>query len=141
MTPDSKIKTTTKTPAKKRAARKTSVKAQEASAKNVAVGASATPVTKAAKKPAVSTREAPAKKVTKKTSTKPKETTAKKVARKSTTPAKTETSTISITSEERWKMIAIAAYHKAEQRGFAPGGEMQDWAEAEKEVDELLMSS
>jgi hypothetical protein len=37
-------------------------------------------------------------------------------------------------------MIAIAAYHKSEQRGFAPGGESQDWAEAEKEVDELLMS-
>jgi hypothetical protein len=37
-------------------------------------------------------------------------------------------------------MIAVAAYHKAENRGFAPGGELQDWAEAEKEIDELLMS-
>jgi hypothetical protein len=37
-------------------------------------------------------------------------------------------------------MIAIAAYHKAENRGFAPGGELQDWAEAEQEIDELLKS-
>ena len=37
-------------------------------------------------------------------------------------------------------MITIAAYHKPEQREFAPGGEPQDRAEAEKEVDELLMS-
>lgn len=60
---------------------------------------------------------------------------------KSTTTSKPQTSSINITSEERWKMIAIAAYHKAEQRGFAPGSELQDWAEAEKEVDEPLMSS
>ena len=93
-----------------------------------------------AKKTAVSTKVAPAKKATKKTSINPKETTSKKVTKKSATTAKPQTSSISITSEERWKMIAIAAYHKAEQRGFAPGGELQDWAEAEKEVDELLMS-
>jgi len=37
-------------------------------------------------------------------------------------------------------MIAIAACHKAEKRGFAPGSELQDWADAEKEIDELLMS-
>ncbi len=35
-------------------------------------------------------------------------------------------------------MIAVAAYHKAEKRGFAPGGDMQDWDEAEKEVDKLI---
>ncbi len=29
-------------------------------------------------------------------------------------------------------MIAIAAYHRAEKRGFAPGSELQDWAEAER---------
>ena len=123
MTTDSQKNTTTKITAKK-----TAVKAREASAKKVA------------KKPAVSAKMAPAKKATKKTSIKPKETTSEKVAKKSATTSKPQTSSISITSEERWKMIAIAAYHKAEQRGFAPGGELQDWAEAEKEVDELLMS-
>ena len=35
-------------------------------------------------------------------------------------------------------MIAVAAYHKAEKREFAPGGELQDWADAEKEVDKLI---
>ena len=35
-------------------------------------------------------------------------------------------------------MIAVAAYHKAEKRGFTAGGDMQDWDEAEKEVDKLI---
>jgi hypothetical protein len=32
-------------------------------------------------------------------------------------------------------MIAQLAYFRAEQRGFAPGGELQDWLDAEAEVD------
>lgn len=39
---------------------------------------------------------------------------------------------------ERLAMIRDAAYYKAEKRGFAPGHETQDWAEAEREIDELL---
>ena len=31
-------------------------------------------------------------------------------------------------------MIAVVTYHKAEKRGFAPGKELQDCAEAEKEI-------
>ena len=31
-------------------------------------------------------------------------------------------------------MIAELAYYRAERRGFAPGGELQDWLEAEAEV-------
>jgi hypothetical protein len=27
--------------------------------------------------------------------------------------------------------IAVAAYYRAEQRGFAPGGELDDWLQAE----------
>lgn len=30
--------------------------------------------------------------------------------------------------------IAEAAYYKAEKRGFAPGYEMQDWLDAEREI-------
>ncbi len=45
---------------------------------------------------------------------------------------------IAVSEEERWRMIAVAAYHKAEQRGFEPGGAENDWFEAEKEVDVLL---
>jgi hypothetical protein len=36
---------------------------------------------------------------------------------------------------ERRRRIAEAAYYRAEQRGFAPGGEESDWIEAEKEID------
>ena len=37
--------------------------------------------------------------------------------------------------QDRWAMIAELAYFRAEQRGFAPGGELQDWLDAEAEVD------
>ena len=92
------------------------------------------------KKTTAKPKQTTAKKVAKKTAVKAKEGPAKKVAKKPTKSTKSQTSSINITSEERWKMIAIAAYHKAEKRGFAPGHELQDWAEAEQEVDELLMS-
>jgi hypothetical protein len=32
------------------------------------------------------------------------------------------------------ELVAIAAYYRAERRGFAPGGEVEDWLEAEREV-------
>lgn len=34
------------------------------------------------------------------------------------------------------EMVAEAAYYKAEKRGFAPGRELQDWLEAEREIQE-----
>jgi hypothetical protein len=34
----------------------------------------------------------------------------------------------------RASRIAIAAYYRAERRGFAPGGELEDWLDAEREV-------
>lgn len=38
---------------------------------------------------------------------------------------------------EREQMIAVAAYYRAEQRGFSPGQEMEDWLEAEREIESL----
>ncbi|MBW8072211.1 MAG: DUF2934 domain-containing protein [Ferrovum sp.] len=35
-------------------------------------------------------------------------------------------------------MIAIAAYYRAERRGFDSGDALTDWLEAEAEVDALL---
>jgi hypothetical protein len=35
---------------------------------------------------------------------------------------------------ERHQMIALAAYYRAEQRGFMNGDPLQDWLEAEAEV-------
>jgi Protein of unknown function (DUF2934) len=36
----------------------------------------------------------------------------------------------------RYHRIAIAAYYRAERRGFEPGHEIEDWLEAEREVAE-----
>lgn len=44
----------------------------------------------------------------------------------------------SISAEERQKLIARAAYFRAEKRGFSPGCELQDWVEAEAEVLRLI---
>ncbi|MCE9576744.1 MAG: DUF2934 domain-containing protein [Deltaproteobacteria bacterium] len=35
----------------------------------------------------------------------------------------------------RERLIAERAYLRAEQRGFAPGGEVEDWLAAEREID------
>lgn len=52
-------------------------------------------------------------------------------------PQAAETSDLSspdATTDQRMQMIATAAYFRAEQRGFAPGCEMEDWLAAEAEV-------
>ncbi len=36
--------------------------------------------------------------------------------------------------DEVQRLIAVAAYYRAEQRGFEPGHELDDWIAAEKEV-------
>jgi hypothetical protein len=38
-------------------------------------------------------------------------------------------------SSSREALIATTAYYRAEQRGFAPGYEQEDWLAAEREVD------
>ncbi|MFZ5540077.1 MAG: DUF2934 domain-containing protein [Pseudomonadota bacterium] len=43
-----------------------------------------------------------------------------------------------LSPDERRAMIAQAAYYRAQRRGFAPGGELQDWLEAEAEIDRSL---
>ena len=40
-----------------------------------------------------------------------------------------------LTAAERHRRISDLAYKRAEQRGFAPGNETEDWLEAEREVD------
>ncbi|MEO8223450.1 MAG: DUF2934 domain-containing protein [Gammaproteobacteria bacterium] len=51
---------------------------------------------------------------------------------------------VPVTSEEAWvgedryRMIAEAAYFRAEQRGFVSGSELTDWLAAEIEVDDSL---
>lgn len=66
---------------------------------------------------------------------------------KSKKPAKTESvkPTAKVTSleqhnneEERQLMISEVAYYRAEYRGFESGHEIEDWLEAEKQIEEML---
>jgi hypothetical protein len=41
-------------------------------------------------------------------------------------------------TERRNAMIAEAAYYRAERRGFESGFELEDWLEAEAEIDGLF---
>ena len=78
----------------------------------------------------------------KSTTTKKKRTTLAKKARArrpaAAQPGGGPGKAVEISQEERWRMIAVAAYHKAEQRGFAPGHAVDDWLAAEREIDALL---
>lgn len=53
-------------------------------------------------------------------------------------PRKTAIKKISVTPEERYKMVAAAAYFHAEKRGFQPGNAVADWIAAEAEIDAML---
>lgn len=70
---------------------------------------------------------------------------AAKTAPKKSTTAKPATSRSSkakslknVTPEQRYRMICDAAYFKAEKRNFAPENEIQDWLDAEAEINRLL---
>ena len=43
-----------------------------------------------------------------------------------------------VDAQTRRTMVAEAAYYCAEKRGFAPGGELQDWLEAEAQIQARL---
>jgi hypothetical protein len=40
--------------------------------------------------------------------------------------------------EQRRNYVEVAAYHIAERRGFAPGNPLEDWVQAEAEIDRLI---
>ncbi len=46
-----------------------------------------------------------------------------------------------VAPEERYRMIAEAAYYRAEKRGFAGGDMAEDWCEAEAEIDRILQQT
>ena len=39
-----------------------------------------------------------------------------------------------LTDRQRYEAIALAAYYLSEQRGFAPGHEVEDWLKAETQI-------
>jgi len=71
-----------------------------------------------------------------------KKTVTKKVAPSAPRPLADRPVTLQPVAEvneaERQKMIADAAYYRAEKRNFAPGYEHEDWLAAEAEVDAIL---
>ena len=62
----------------------------------------------------------------------------KTVTRKAATPRAQVDTKSAVTAEERQKMIAEAAYLRAESRGFAGGNPDDDWLAAEAEIDQIL---
>lgn len=43
-----------------------------------------------------------------------------------------------VSAAQRHEMVAVAAYLRAERRGFAPGGETEDWYAAAADIDAML---
>ncbi len=49
--------------------------------------------------------------------------------------------TQTVPPEQRQQFIAQAAYFIAERRGFAPGNELEDWLQAEAEIEACLKAA
>ena len=45
---------------------------------------------------------------------------------------------MTVTPDLRHEMIAVAAYYRAEQRGFASGDPVKDWWEAAAVIDRMI---
>ena len=45
---------------------------------------------------------------------------------------------VEVSREDRHEMIAVAAYFRAEHRGFVPGHEVQDWLDASLVIDRMV---
>ncbi len=74
-----------------------------------------------------------------KIATKPKAAApAKKVAAPAVAVPKQSPAEPRITPQQYRAYVEVAAYHIAERRGFVGGNAMEDWAQAEAEVDRLL---
>ena len=89
--------------------------------------------------------KAPAKKLTTKSNgKKPGSTAVRKTITKAKKPVSAKSDTAAgntITPEERWRMVAEAAYLRAEKRGFSGGNPTDDWLAAEAEIDKILSKS
>lgn len=69
-----------------------------------------------------------------------KRTTNKTVSKKKSTAAKGAKRNVPrvISPKERWHMISVAAFYRAEKRSFTGGDPAEDWRQAEAEIDKLL---
>ncbi|GAB1392476.1 hypothetical protein MASR1M60_06390 [Rhodocyclaceae bacterium] len=93
-------------------------------------------------KPAAKPKAAPktaTTKIVKTTPAKPKAAaTAPKATVKPKAAAKQAPAKPKITPEQYRLYVEVAAYHIAERRGFQGGDALEDWAQAEAEIDRLL---
>jgi hypothetical protein len=81
------------------------------------------------------------KKATRKKTTGARKTTGKQAATKKKTVRKSAAKKGGrkvLTPEERYRLVAEAAFLKAESRGFVGGDPVEDWLAAEQEVEDLL---
>lgn len=119
--------------------------------------ATASATTKTATKK-VGTKPAVTKTTAKETASTTVKKTVSKVAEKKPTAAKTTSAEVkpvkkaaaketvakeskpSVTPQQRYHMIATAAYYLAQKRGFAVGYAVQDWITAENQIDSQLKS-
>ncbi|RLJ67828.1 DUF2934 domain-containing protein [Sulfurisoma sediminicola] len=90
----------------------------------------------AATAPAKTTKAAPTKAPAKVASKAAAPKAAKPAAKKAATANKGNGATV--TPEQRRYYVEIAAYYIAERRGFHGGSQLADWAQAEKEIEQLL---
>jgi hypothetical protein len=76
-----------------------------------------------------------------KTPARPKAAPPKAAApRKAAAEPPAATVTVRPESPDRGELVRLAAYFRAERRGFAPGHELEDWIAAEAEVAATLVS-
>lgn len=92
--------------------------------------------TKVAAKPEPKTKAVP--KTAVKAAPKPAPKAATKAAPKARTAAARSAKPAGVPQEQRRNYIEMAAYYIAERRGFAPGNPLEDWVQAEAEIDRLL---
>lgn len=92
---------------------------------------------KSASKKTATKKKVSKKSTVKKAVTKKKTTTKKKAASKKKASARKSAVTY-INNEERYKMVAEAAYHLSEKQGFEPGRDMDNWLYAEVEIETYL---
>lgn len=97
------------------------------------------PAAKSAAKPKAvkaTTTESAARKPVAKKSAAPKKATVKKPVSAASKSAATTKSNLA--PEQRRFYVEVAAYYIAERRGFQGGSQLEDWANAEAEIDRLL---
>lgn len=62
----------------------------------------------------------------------------KPAARKKPAPVPGSGNAVQLSPEERSRYVSEAAYFIAERRGFAAGSDVEDWLQAESEIDHML---